>query len=142
MKIELTKSFEGCSLVAYPDPGTNAEPYTIGYGHTKGVKRGDTCTQAQADAWLLEDLKFSIDAVRSAVKVSLSENEESALVDLVFNIGAGNFAKSTLLKKLNLSDRLGASKEFIKWNMASGQVMNGLTRRRVAEADLFVKVSS
>lgn len=139
MNTDIEKSFEGCRLAAYPDPGTGAEPITIGFGHTGGVRLGDTCTQAQADAWLLSDLRSAINAVHAGVVVPISEDEEGALVDLVFNIGGGNFSHSTLLAKLNSGDFHGAANEFGKWNHAGGQVLAGLTRRRAAEADLFIK---
>lgn len=139
MNTDIEKQFEGCRLIAYPDPGTGGEPWTIGYGHTGGVKRGDVCTQAGADAWLLSDLRSAINAVHADVTVPISDDEEGALVDLVFNIGAGNFAHSTLLAKLNARDYHGATAEFGKWDHAGGQVLAGLTRRRAAESDLFIK---
>lgn len=141
MNIELTKQFEGLSLTAYPDPGTKKAPWTIGYGHTGSVKEGDTCTQEQADAWLINDLQYSLRIVQNNVKVDLTENQESALVDLTYNIGAGNFVTSTLLKKLNSEDYAGAALEFSRWNKAGGKVMSGLTRRRSAEALLFTSNS-
>ncbi|MBC7454891.1 MAG: lysozyme [Massilia sp.] len=137
MNTEIEKQFEGCKLVAYPDPGTGGEPWTIGYGHTEGVKRGDVCTQSQADTWLSSDLRTALNAVHATVVVPLSDDEEGALVDLVFNIGVGNFTHSTLLKKLNARDYKGAASEFGRWNHAGGAVLAGLTRRRAAEADLF-----
>ena len=139
MNTEIEKQFEGCQLVAYPDPGTGGEPWTIGYGHTGGVKRGDMCTQAGADAWLLSDLRSAINAVHAGVIVPISDDEEGALVDLVFNIGSGNFAHSTLLAKLNAKDYHGAASEFGRWNHSGGAVLAGLTRRRAAESDLFIK---
>jgi lysozyme len=141
MNTDIEKEFESCKLIAYPDPGTGGEPWTIGYGHTGGVKQGDTITQEQADAFLLADLKSAIDAVESGVTSALTDNEESALVDLVFNIGAGNFQHSTLLRLLNAGDYAGASEEFQKWNHAGGKVLAGLTKRRAAEASLFKGVA-
>lgn len=137
MNIEIEKQFEGCKLIAYPDPGTGGEPWTIGYGHTGGVKQGDACTQLQAETWLSLDLRNAINTIHSTVTAPLSNDEESALVDLVFNIGCGNFSHSTLLSKLNARDYGGAAAEFGRWNHAGGVVLAGLTRRRAAEADLF-----
>jgi Phage-related lysozyme (muraminidase) len=138
MNVDIEKRSEGCRLTAYPDPGTGGAPWTIGYGHIKGVKRGDTCTQAQAEAWLLDDLRISIGAVKGMVHVPLTDGEESALVDFVFNVGAGNLEHSTLLRLVNSGDHLGASQEFGKWNHASGKVLAGLTKRRAAEAEMFL----
>lgn len=137
MNTDIEKQFEGCKLTAYPDPATGGEPWTIGYGHTGGVQPGDTITQDQADTLLLVDLKSAINAVESGVTTPLTDDEESALVDLVFNIGAGNFQHSTLLRLLNASDYVGADAEFQKWDHAGGKVLAGLTKRRAAEAALF-----
>lgn len=137
MDDSLEKKYEGCKLIAYPDPGTGNTPWTIGYGHTKGVKQHDTCTQAQADQWLIEDIQFAVDAVGHLVTAPINDNQQSALVDLVFNIGVGNFAGSTLLKKLNAEDYNGASNEFVKWDMAGGHVMMGLLSRRKDETTMF-----
>lgn len=137
MDNSLEKKFEGCRLTAYPDPGTGNEPWTIGYGHTGGVKKGDVCTQVQADAWLTEDTQFAVDAVARLVTVPLNGNQESALVDLVYNIGVGNFTSSTLLKNLNAGDYDGASAQFLVWDMAGGKMMQGLLNRRKAEQSKF-----
>ena len=110
---DIEKSFEGCRLVAYQD---SVGVWTIGYGHTAGVHAGMTITQEQAEASLLDDLKTAITAVESLVHTPLTVEEESALVDLVFNIGSGNFSHSTLLKLLNAGDYSSAALEFDKWD--------------------------
>jgi GH24 family phage-related lysozyme (muramidase) len=71
------------------------------------------------------------------VKVSVTQNQFDALVDFVFNLGQGKFAGSTLLRGLNAGDFSGAAAEFVKWDHAGGQVVPGLLRRRLAEAQLF-----
>lgn len=136
--IDLIKHFEGCYLKAYPDPATNAEPITIGYGHTGGVKLGEVYTPSQAEQVLIDDLSKVCVEVKNLLKVELTDNQFSALIALVFNIGGTNFRKSTLLKLVNLKDPKAAG-EFEKWNKAAGKVMAGLTRRRLAERDLFCK---
>lgn len=133
--LHLTEQFEGCKLHAYLDIVGVA---TIAYGHVKGVRLGMSCTQEQAEAWLLEDLADAERAVNALVKVPLTQNQYDAIVDLVFNVGTGNFQKSTLLKFLNLGSMDRASMEFEKWNKAGGIVRAGLTRRRLAERDLFL----
>lgn len=135
--LELTERFEGIKLKAYPDPGTGGAPWTIGYGHTRGVRKGDTCTREQAEQWLLEDVQFAEDAVNKYVQVPLTQGMFDALVDFVFNVGEGNFYKSTLLRKLNNRDYKGADAEFAKWDKAAGKVLPGLVSRRQAEDDLF-----
>ena len=133
--IALVKEFEGLRLEAYmPTPD---DVPTLGYGHTKGVKMGDTCTEAEADAFLRQDVEWAEECVDNQVKVPLQQEEFDALVSLVFNIGCGNFAGSTLLRKLNDSDYDGCSDEFKRWSKQKGKVLNGLVRRRFAEAKLF-----
>ena len=135
----LIKEFESLELEAYPDPGTGAEPWTIGYGHTKGVRKGDTCTVEQAEAWLVEDAEEAWLGVLEVVKVPISIHQLDALTSFVFNLGIGNLKSSTLLRRLNEGDFAGAAEEFLRWNMAAGKVLNGLTRRRVAERKLFLE---
>ena len=138
--IALTKSMEGCRLTAYPDPATGAEPWTIAYGHTgPEVHAGMTCTQAQADTWLEIDLARAGQAVNGLVHVELTQNQFDALCDFVFNVGAGNFRSSTLLRLLNQGDLSAAAEQFGKWIFAAGKIMPGLVRRRAAEKALFLK---
>jgi lysozyme len=132
--IELIKEFEGVRLKAYLD---SVGVPTIGYGHTKDVQMGDTCTEEEADAWLREDIADAENCVNSAVSAALTQNEFDALCCFVFNVGCGNFRKSTLLRKLLDGDMDGAALEFRRWDKAGGQVLAGLTRRRYAEAKLF-----
>lgn len=135
--IALTEHFEGCELRAYPDPGTGNIPWTIGYGHTKGVRQGMVCSQAQAEQWLLEDVASAEDSINRVVKVPLTQASFDALVDFTFNVGIGRLITSTLLKKLNSGDYAGAADEFKKWDIAGGKVMSGLLARRLAEAGMF-----
>lgn len=133
--LHLTEQFEGCRLVAYQD---QAGVYTIGYGHTKGVTPSMTCTTEQAEWWLRQDVEEAESAVNALVKVPLSQKQFDALVDFTFNLGIGSFAKSTLLKLLNASNFKKAALEFEKWNRAGGVVRAGLTRRRLAEKNIFL----
>jgi lysozyme len=136
--VKLVKEFEGLELTAYPDPGTGAEPYTIGYGATgPGIKKGVVWTQAMADARLAQDLKRFADGVAAVVKVATNQNQMGAMISLAYNIGLGAFSGSTLLRKLNAGDYKGAQEQFSRWNRAGGRVMRGLTRRRNAEAAVF-----
>ncbi|UAN55460.1 lysozyme [Serratia sp. JSRIV004] len=146
--LALIKAFEGLSLTAYPDPGTGGAPWTIGWGHTgPEVKPGLTWTQAQAKQALNDDVaRFERD-VRTLVKVEINQNQFDALVSFAFNVGSDideddvpeGLGDSTLLRKLNAGDYEGAANEFVKWNNSAGKVMKGLTRRRAAERDLFLK---
>ena len=139
--INLICGFEGLKLKAYDD---GVGVWTIGFGTTiypNGikVKKGDTCTEAQAKAYMAHDLKKFESAVNSAVTVLINQNQFDALVSLAYNIGTGAFKKSTLLKKLNEADYKGASAQFAVWNKGGGKVMQGLVNRRVIERKLFEK---
>lgn len=138
--LNLIKQFEGCKLVAYLCP---ANIWTIGWGRTTNVKRGDTCTQAQADAWLLAEYEAFESQVRKLVRVPVTDNQLGALVSFTYNAGVGNFRSSTLLRLLNAGDYAGAAAQFARWNKGTvnGEKveLKGLTRRRTAEAALFEK---
>lgn len=135
--IDLIKRFEGLELTAYPDPGTGGEPWTIGHGHTKGVKRGDRITAEQAEAFLREDLRH-FEAAVSRLAPKTTQGQFDAMVSLAFNVGEGNLAKSTLLQLHNAGEHEGAAAQFARWNRAAGKVMRGLTLRRDAEAELYL----
>lgn len=138
--IDLIKEYEGEKLKAYLCP---AGVWTIGYGHTQGIKKDSIITKENADLLLKNDLKKFEKVVKNYVKVDLTENQFSALVSFVYNLGEGNFAESTLLKKINKKDFDGASNEFLIWNKArvGGKLieLKGLTNRRKAESNLFNK---
>lgn len=94
-------------------------------------------TQLQAEQFLLNDIQWAANCVNRLVTVTLSQPEFDATCDLVFNIGCGDFAGSTLLKLLNQGDFADAANEFDKWDKAGGQVVAGLLRRREAETQEF-----
>lgn len=135
--LSIIKQCEGCRLKAYLCPSLIP---TIGYGHTTGVKLGDTITQADADRFLLQDIKRFEQAVAALVKVPINTNQFSALVSFTFNVGVGAFKSSTLLKKLNLRDYKGCSNEFDRWVYGSNKKpLEGLKKRRKLERELFNK---
>jgi len=137
---DIIRQSEGLRLTAYLCP---AGKLTIGYGHTgPDVKTGMTITEDQANALLSQDLVTAEKAISGAVSVTITDNQFSALVSFVFNLGAGNFLGSTLLKKLNANDIFGAADEFPRWNKVNGKVLAGLTRRREAEKALFLSGTS
>ena len=134
--IELIKKYEGLKLKAYKCP---AGVWTIGYGHTKNVKQGDVITEVQAEILLIYDLNDFENCIKKNVRIPLTQNQFDALVSFCFNVGCGNFLKSTLLKKLNEGKIAEAAKEFLKWNKADGKELAGLTKRRQEEMELFLK---
>lgn len=133
--IDLIKSFEGLSLKAYSDV---VGVLTTGYGHTKDVVAGTRITEQQAEDFLREDLEESEQYVSKYVKRKLTQNQFDALVSFVFNCGVGNFLKSTLLKKVKINPNDPTiAMEFSKWIHAGGKPLEGLRRRRKAEAELY-----
>lgn len=134
----LIRSKEGLSLRAYPDPGTGGAPWTIGYGHTgPEVHPGMVITREEAENLLRQDAERVSAQVQNMVTAPLTQNEFDALVCFVYNVGISNFAKSTMLRKLNQQDYDGAANEFDRWTRAAGHVLPGLVARRQEEKDLF-----
>lgn len=133
--IDLIKRFEGLRLKAYKCP---AGVWTIGYGHTNNVRPDDIITEQEALELLLIDLKQFEGAINQLVLKTLNQSQYDACISFVFNVGIGNFKKSTLLKKLNAGDFIGASNEFPKWVYAKKKKLAGLVRRRQAEKELFL----
>lgn len=129
------KGDEGLKLTAYRKKG---DVWTIGWGHTRGVTEGQTITEAQAEALLSADLAIAEKAVNDAVGVTITQNQFDALVDFAFNLGGHALASSTLIRKLNAGDTMGAALEFPKWDHEGAEVLSGLLTRRLAERDLFL----
>ena len=132
--LSLIKKFEGCKLEAYK---CSAGVWTIGYGHTTGVKEGDVCTQEEAEKLLRGDIFKFEEYVQDSVKVDLDQSQFDALVAWTFNLGPGNLRSSTMLKKLNNGEYESVPFEMRRWNKAGGKTLDGLIRRRQAESLLF-----
>ncbi len=111
--------------------------WTIGYGHTKGVKQGDRITREEAEKLYREDFKEHSNALK-AVKVSLSDNQKVALASFAFNIGPSGFKNSDVVKILNTGDYKGAAEELLKYNKSKGRFSQGLYNRRKKERELFL----
>ena len=148
--LALLREHEGLRLKAYPDPASGGDPWTIAFGHTKGVKEGDTCTPEQAEAWLREDAADAENIVLRHVERPLTQGQLDALVSFVFNVGPGvkgrkdGFVRlkdgrpSTMLRLLNAGDYSGAADQFSRWVFGAGKEMAGLKKRRKAERHLFL----
>lgn len=134
--IDLIKEHEGLRLKAYLP--TVDDVWTIGYGHTRNVYPGMVITNKQAEEFLKEDLDWVESTIKTHVKVPLNQNQYDALASLIYNIGSGAFAGSTLLKKLNAGDYQGAADQFLVWNKQKGKTLKGLVDRRKRERSLFL----
>ena len=132
--ISLIKRFEGCRLEAYLD---SVGIPTIAYGRIKNVRMGDTCTQEQAEKWLEEELPEYEGYINDLVKFDLTQCQFDALCSWVYNLGPNNLKESTLLRVLNEGNHSAVPSEIKRWNKAGGKVLEGLMRRREAEALLF-----
>ena len=137
---QIAQPFEGFSATPYPDP---AGVWTIGYGSTYDADgtpvTANTAPISQATALKLLELQLNqaLATIRRDVRVPLTDEETAALEDFIYNVGAGNFAASTLLQDLNAGDYDAAAGQFERWDRAGGKVLAGLVRRRAAEAVEF-----
>lgn len=138
--ISVIKKWEGLKLNAYICP---AGLPTIGYGNTfyengSKVKMGERITVERADQLLFHTVQQFEISVRKLLTKPLTDNQIGALTSFAFNVGVGNFRKSTLLRKVNANPNDPAIRaEFMRWTRANGRVLNGLVSRRKEEADLF-----
>ena len=132
--IAAIKKFEACALTAYQD---SVGVWTIGYGHTAGVKRGDKITQYQAEQFLKDDLaKF--EAIANKVKGLSTQGRYDAVLDFIYNCGPANFNASTLRKYIEGGKKTWEIQEqFLRWVNASGKKLGGLVTRRIWEANRF-----
>jgi GH24 family phage-related lysozyme (muramidase) len=138
--IDMIKRWEGFHAQAYLDP---IGIPTIGFGtirvNGRPVKMGMTCTMQQAEMWLMEEVNVSIvPHLHRLLKVPVNQKIFDSLCSFIYNLGIGNFSKSTMLRMLNAGDYRGAADQFPRWNRAGGKVWNGLTKRRMAERELFL----
>ena len=141
--LEILKHYEGCSLDVYRDP---VGIPTIGHGSCfsfdgNRVDMGHRkITEGEATDLLLRSCRQTERGIARLVRVSLTNNQRSAIISLVYNIGIGNFEKSTMRMKLNRASYEGAANEFWKWRRAGGRILRGLVARRKSEAKLFRSV--
>ena len=139
--LDIIKYYEGWSSRPYKCPAGIA---TIGYGSTWDINgekvnmNHKKVTKEQGEALLLRELRHVDHAIRKLVKAELTENMYSSLASIIYNIGSGNFQRSTLRMKLNRGWYEAAADEFPKWRRAGGRILPGLVRRRKAEMGLFL----
>jgi lysozyme len=130
----IVREFEGCRLTAYQDI---RGIWTIAFGHTAGVYPGQTCTQEQADAWLIADLQEASHELLQVSPGPFIAGAQDALTSFVFNLGIGNYRSSTLRTYVNNQEWAAVKVELLKWDHSGGLVIAGLLRRREAEAGLM-----
>ena len=132
--IALIKEFEGLRLKAYKCPGG---VWTIGYGHTAGVKHGMVISERQAEEYLKADL-IAFEKYLNGLGLALNQNQFDALISFIYNVGKGNFTNSTLLRKVRANPQDNSiMDEFLRWVYSKGRVLPGLQRRRLAEMKLY-----
>lgn len=136
--IKLIKDSEGCQLTSYKCP---AGIWTLGYGQTCEIKQGMTWTQQQADDDLIKTALAVLDRAVKYSPILATANIEklAAIADFIYNLGIGNYSKSTLKKQVDAGNWLAASSEIKKWNKAAGKELKGLTIRRGKEAHLLLE---
>ena len=132
--IELIKKHEGFRSKAYR---CSANVLTIGFGHTLNVKSTDVITKEQGEYFLRQDVEHAEREVNKH-NLNINQNQFDALVSFVFNLGVGNFARSTLLKRVKAyPNDITIRREFARWVYAGGKILPGLVTRRKEEADLY-----
>ena len=132
--IALIKEFEGLRLKAYKCPGG---VWTIGYGHTDGVRPGMVISERQAEDFLKAEL-IAFEKYLNDLRLAINQNQFDALISFIYNVGTGNFTTSTLLRKVRANPQDNSiMDEFLKWVYSKGHVLPGLQRRRLAEMKLY-----
>jgi lysozyme len=146
--LSLLKEFEGFRASPYPDPATGAEPWAIGYGSTRDAQgmpvtaETPPITEVEASNLAMLDMLTAFRAVADRIAVPMTDHEKAAVESFIYNVGAGNFRNSTLLRLINRGQTELAAKQFILWDRADGRALAGLLRRRLAEAQTFLTADS
>ena len=139
--VDFIKSHEALRLKAYQD---SKGKWTIGWGHTKGVKPGDEITRAQAEQFIRDDFEWvertlNADLVTGRDKPLVTQNEFDALCSLVFNIGSDAYLESTVRRKIKQGDKMAAARAFKLWVYSNHKFIQGLANRRADEVRLFLQ---
>jgi lysozyme len=141
--LSIAKSFEGFQANPYADPATGAEPWAIGFGSTLDANEARVTAVTPAISYndacdlAMRDMYRAFHAIASDITVPMTVHETAAVMDFIYNVGAGNFGASSLLRLINEKQYAQAAEQFERWDQAAGRVMAGLLRRRLAEAQVF-----
>lgn len=139
LAVALVGGFEGLRLNAYPDPATKGPPWTICYGHTKGVKPGDRKTIEECKRLLVEELDVYANGIERCVTAEMPDERFVALVSFAYNVGVPTACKSSVVRLINAGQTRAGCDFLLRYNRAAGVVFPGLTRRRQAERELCLK---
>lgn len=134
--IDLITEHEGCRLKAYKDP---LGIWTIGYGHTSGVKPGDSITKEEARILLMEDISKFHEELATLVKVPVGPNQFIALMDFLYNFGCTKCRGYSLFKELNKGHYKIAASKFPDYRNPGSSIEEGLLKRRLKEQELFLR---
>jgi lysozyme len=141
--LSIAEPFEGFRANPYPDPGTGAEPWAFGFGSTRDANelpvtcRTPPITYGEACNLAMRDMYRAFHTVALDITAPMTMHEIAAVMDFIYNVGAGNFKSSTLLRLINGQQYALAAEQFERWDQAGGAVLAGLLRRRLAEAQIF-----
>jgi len=139
LAVVVVGAFEGLRLTAYPDPATRGPPWTVCYGETKGVQRGDKHTLAECKAMLRESLEGYARGIERCVTAPLPDERYVALVSFAYNLGVGGACKSSVVRLINAGQTRAGCDALMRFNRAAGVVFPGLTKRRAKERELCLR---
>jgi len=139
MAVALVGGFEGLRQNAYPDPATGGKPWTVCYGETKDVHKGDYHTIAECKAMLVDSLQVYANGIEKCVKVPMPDPRFVALTSFAYNVGIGNACSSSVVRYLNQNQVQLGCDALMKWNKAAGITFPGLTTRRAKERELCLR---
>lgn len=137
--VALVGGFEGLRQSAYPDPATKGPPWTVCYGETKGVKRGDFYSVQGCKDMLVASLQSYADGIERCVRVPIPDTRFIALVSFSYNVGVKAACNSSVVSNINAGKTVAGCDALLKWNRAAGVVFPGLTRRRQKEREFCME---
>ncbi len=141
--LPMARQFEGFEANPYPDPGTGAEPWAFGFGSTLDANEMPVTPETPAISYneacdlAMRDMYRAFHTIAAEIAAPMTVHEIAAVMDFVYNVGAGSFKSSTLLRMINERQYASAAEQFERWDQAGGKVMAGLLRRRLSEAQVF-----
>ncbi len=139
MAVALIGGFEGLRQNAYPDPATGGPPWTVCYGETLDVHKGDFHTIAECKAMLVQSLEKYANGIEACVVVPLPDDRFVALTSFAYNVGVSAACGSSVIRLINQNRTREGCDALTRWNKAAGIVFPGLTKRRAKERELCLR---